>query len=309
MASGRAMRESSVKRMFQGPGLAAILLLCSGITLTGCSGVFSFLKTRQLSLEHYKTAPGARDVSYGLERLQTLDIYVPEGTADRPRPVLLFIHGGGWNFGDKTYEAVLLMPFVRRGMVVATMNYRLTPAARFPDQQEDCLLAITWLRGHIGDYGGDPGAINLVGHSAGAHLAALVAVEPEVLQGMGTPARSIRSCVALSGVYDLEWFFAKRVRGFIRDFVRSPEDARSASPERLLEAGTAPLSTRFLIAAGERDEPLFADQGLRFYQELRAKGARAGFLQLAGKTHGEVLQAMGDENSELFREMVEIFRD
>lgn len=284
----------------------AAALLVVVLLLGGCSGAVAFLETKARSQACYATVPGPRDLAYGPDPQQRLDIYLPD-TAGPNRPVLLFIHGGGWNFGDKAYESALLRPFWQRGLVVVTMNYRLTPAARFPDQLDDCLAALAWIREHIAAYGGDPDAIQVVGHSAGAHLAALVAVEPDRLASHGLPPACLRACVALSGVYDLQDIFDRRVQGFVRDFLARPADAVPASPQRQLEAGQTPGPTRFLIAAGSRDECRFAAQGQNFARELRARGASVSFLLLDGATHGHVLAAMGNEHSQLFRAMADLF--
>jgi acetyl esterase/lipase len=285
-------------------GIGLLCLAC--LLLAGCSGAVSFLQTKKQSEACYETVPGARDLAYGPDRHQVLDIYQPPAPGQKS-PVLVFIHGGGWNFGDKAYESALLRPFWQRGLVVVTINYRLTPGARFPDQLEDCLLALAWVHDHIEAYGGDPGDIHLVGHSAGAHLAALAAVEPEVLAGRGLPPGCLHSCVALSGVYDLKDDFARRVQGFVHDFLPSAADAGPASPQRVLEVGPAPRTTRFLVAVGGRDEAHFAEQAERFSRVLAAKGASVRFLLLPGKNHGQVLQAMGDEHSGLFEAMTELF--
>jgi acetyl esterase/lipase len=238
-------------------------LLAAALLLGGCSSALTFLQTKHRSEVCYATVPGPRDLAYGPDPLQVLDIYQPPADGKK-HPVLVFIHGGGWNFGDKRYESSLLAPYWQRGLVVVTINYRLTPASRFPDQFTDCLLALRFVREHIAAYGGDPDAIILVGHSAGAHLAALAAVEPDVLAGRGLPPGCLRACVALSGVYDLEGDFDRRVQGFVRDFLPTPDALGPASPQRVLMEGPAPNKTRFLIAVGGRDEVRFAEQGAAF---------------------------------------------
>lgn len=275
------------------PALPAVF--CLAFLLSGCAGAVTFLETKHRSQVCFDTVPGPRDLAYGPDVSQKLDIYLPK-TPGRDRPVLVFIHGGGWNFGDKTYESALLAPYWRRGMVVVTINYRLTPRARFPDQLTDCQLALAWVRDHIAGYGGDPDDITLVGHSAGAHLAALVALEPG-----GLPPTCLRSCVALSGVYDLTDRFDRRVNGFVRNFLPSPAAAAPASPLLLLKAGRHPGPTRFLIAVGGRDETGFAAQAREFVEALRADGDKVDFLLIDDATHGQVLQAMGDEHTPLFR--------
>lgn len=114
-----------------------------------------------------------RDLAYvgdGHER-QTLDVFVPE-TADGPLPLIIWIHGGGWQNGSKDGCPPLRTGFTERGYAVASINYRLSGHAVFPAQIEDCKAAIRWLRAHAEEYGLDPQRFGVWGSSAGGHLAA-----------------------------------------------------------------------------------------------------------------------------------------
>jgi len=106
-----------------------------------------------------------------------LDLYVPErGSA---APLVVSIHGGGWQSGDRTQTGDTLR-LVDRGYALASVSYRLTDAATFPAQVRDCRAAVRWLRAHADEYGLDPGRVAAWGWSAGAHLAALLGTAPEV---------------------------------------------------------------------------------------------------------------------------------
>ena len=115
-----------------------------------------------------------RDVPYvpDGDDAQKLDIYTPETPADRPLPLLVHIHGGGWMGGNKFPCPVVAM--VARGYVVASVEYRFSQKALFPAQIQDCQAAIRWLRANSGRYGIDPERVGVVGASAGGHLSALV---------------------------------------------------------------------------------------------------------------------------------------
>lgn len=143
-----------------------------------------------------------RDISYGPDERNRLDIFRQEGTSGAP--VLVFVHGGGFVMGDKHTEG---SPFysnigdfaARRGMVGVTITYRLAPAHRFPSGPEDVALAVKWLRENIADYGGDPGKIVLAGQSAGAvHVAGYVAHKRFHVAENG----GIAGAMIMSGMFD-----------------------------------------------------------------------------------------------------------
>jgi acetyl esterase/lipase len=107
---------------------------------------------------------------------QTLDIFFPEKRADRPQPLLVWIHGGGWSGGSKKQLPYLNLNQLPRGYIVASIEYRFSRKAIFPAQIQDCQAAIRWLRARAAKYNIDPSRIGVGGESAGGHLAALVGV-------------------------------------------------------------------------------------------------------------------------------------
>jgi arylformamidase len=125
-----------------------------------------------------------RDIPYAgapAEPGQALDLYLPEQDAgDRePRPVVLFVHGGAWRRGDKSMVGDKPAAFVGQGYAFASANYRLADTVSPREQAQDVAEAVRWLHGHGGEYGCDPNRIFLMGHSAGAHLVALVSAGDE----------------------------------------------------------------------------------------------------------------------------------
>ncbi len=148
--------------------------------------------------------------------LNQLDLYTPDGsTASDSRPVVVFIHGGGWRNGDKSSrisDKVAL--FTGAGYVFASLNYRLSPdpidlrypasRVRFPVHPQDVGEAIAWIDRNISTYGGDPTRILLIGHSAGAHLVSLVSTDPSYVQAYGMDPRHLIGTVPLdTDAYDV----------------------------------------------------------------------------------------------------------
>lgn len=211
-----------------------------------------------------------------------LDLYLPEG---RDFPVLFFIHGGAWRHGDKQnfgLYSTLGMFWARHGVGVVVPNYRLTPAVRHPAHIQDVARAFAWTRRHIAEYGGRPDEIFVGGHSAGGHLAALLATDDAYLraEGMGTDA--IRGVIPMSGVYDLS-----DGNGVFEATFGHDADKRScAAPICHVRKGLPP----FLIIYADNDlAPCGREPSERFGRALRGQGDEAETLQVPHRNHLSVL--------------------
>src|ERR1700679_3446169 len=114
------------------------------------------------------------NIAYGPDPQQRLDVYVPESAALEPRPMVLFWHGGRWRYGDKADYRFVGAALAELGYVTVVANYRHYPQIKMPGFMQDAAQAALWAGSHANDYGGDPERLYVMGHSAGAHLAALV---------------------------------------------------------------------------------------------------------------------------------------
>ena len=144
------------------------------------------------------------DISYGVLPRQSLDVYMPSGGVS-DRPTVVFWHGGGWYWGSKEQYRFVGAALANSGYVAILPNYRLFPQARFPQFIDDGALAVRWVREHAREFGGDPGAIFLMGHSAGGHLAAMLALDDRYLQKVGGSSSWIRGWIAISAPYEWKW--------------------------------------------------------------------------------------------------------
>lgn len=135
---------------------------------------------------------------------QTLDLYAP-AAAGQDRPVVLFIHGGGWHSGDKSSVDAKPQTFVDQDDVFVSINYRLLPDVTIAQMAGDVAKAIAWIHSHAREYGGDPGKLIVMGHSAGAQLAALVCTDRRYLKAEGlTLSATVKGCVPVDGdTYDV----------------------------------------------------------------------------------------------------------
>lgn len=145
-----------------------------------------------------------RDIAYAEPKneRQTLDVYAPPGA--KGRPVVFWIHGGGWQRGDKSEVDHKPQAFVDQNYVFVATNYRFVPNVTIKEMAGDIARSIRWVHGHIREYGGDPDTLFVAGHSAGAQLAALVSTDERYLKAEGLPLSIIKGCVPVDGdTYDV----------------------------------------------------------------------------------------------------------
>lgn len=174
----------------------AAIIICVAV------GAFPFLSSAQ---------DRKADIPYkenGHER-QVLDIYTPEGNAagdddGKALPVLFWIHGGGWQAGDKSDVALKPKVLTERGFVFVSTNYRLLPEVDMDTLIRDVATSLGWVHRHIAEHGGDPNRIIVGGHSAGAQLAALLCTDHRYLEEEGMPFSALKGCIPVDGdTYDL----------------------------------------------------------------------------------------------------------
>jgi arylformamidase len=145
-----------------------------------------------------------RDIPYAgpEQKQQVLDVYSPKGAKDLP--VVFWIHGGGWQTGDKKEVQLKPQAFNDRGFVFVSINYRLLPAVDMATIVRDVARAGRWVHDHIAEYGGDPHRLFIMGHSAGAQLAALICTDDRYLKAEGVPLADVKGCVPVDGdTYDI----------------------------------------------------------------------------------------------------------
>jgi acetyl esterase/lipase len=145
-----------------------------------------------------------RDIAYAepKNQRQMLDVYRP--AAGAKLPVVVWIHGGGWRAGDKTEVASKPLAFTRKGLVFVAVNYRFVPNVAMEAIVRDIAKAVRWVHDHIGERGGDPNRIFLMGHSAGAQLAALVCTDDRFLKAERLSLSILKGCVPVDGdTYDV----------------------------------------------------------------------------------------------------------
>jgi len=139
-----------------------------------------------------------RDIRYATEHeRQVLDVYAPREAKNLP--VVFWIHGGGWQTGDKSSVQLKPQAFVDKGFVFVSTNYRLLPDVEMATIFRDIARSIHWVHDHIAEHGGDPNRLLVMGHSAGAQLAALISIDDRYLKAEGLSLSIIKGCVPVDG--------------------------------------------------------------------------------------------------------------
>jgi acetyl esterase/lipase len=240
------------------------------------------------------------------DRRRSFDLYRP-AKADAKPPLLIFVHGGFWALSDDNYRigASIAETLVQDGVAVALVRYRLAPASRHPAQVEDVATAVAHLIHKAGEYGFDAKRIYLAGHSAGGHLAALVALDRKYLGRHKITTDRISGVIALSGIFDLTPVheIGPQQRHATRQaFDTSFAALKNASPVTHVRAD----APKFLILSAARDFPGFAIDAREFADSFRRVGkSEIDQLMVEGADHFSIAK-FDDENS-LLRQAILAF--
>lgn len=271
------------------------------------SGAGSLARPMGLSTASEKLPPGTqmqRDIAYGSDPKQKFDVYRPANAeaSATPLPILIMVHGGAWAFGDKASPGVVSAKatyWLGRNYIFVSVNNRLLPTADPAGQAADVATALAKIQADAPGWHGDPGRIVLMGHSAGAHLVALLAADPAIAAKAG--ARPWRGTVSLdSAALDVPGIMEKRhARLYDAPFGKDPAYWRQVSPIDQLQQKPMPVllvcSTRRLDSCGPAKS--FADK-------VTGLGGQASVLR-ENLTHEEINATLGEPGA--YTDKVEAF--
>ena len=177
------------------------LIALSSLLLSACTKVGLEVAKIPAKFSNNKILTG---ISFGNDDWQKLDIYIPADTKEQAKPVIVFFYGGRWESGSKNMYTFIGNKLADDGFVTVIADYRKYPEVKFPTFVEDGAKALAWVDEHIAEYGGNRNKLFVSGHSAGAHIGALLTADEHYLQDEGVNPKSIKAFVGLSGPYDFE---------------------------------------------------------------------------------------------------------
>lgn len=233
------------------------------------------------------------DVQYGAGPDETLDLF---RAVSPHRPILVFIHGGAWKAGNKDESSYVAEWFVAREINVAILNFSLVPDVRLEEQVRQVASAIQWLHKMGSHFGLDSKRLVVLGHSSGAHLAAMMGPRS------WTGDRTIRGVAAFSGMYDLEPVRLSWRNQYLR---LSEEEAKLLSPIQMIHTSQPPM----VIGYGSNELAEFQRQGRDYCSALRKHRCDVSEMVFEGKNHFDVQEMLIDPDSSLVLAVLALFGD
>lgn len=234
-------------------------------TLGGCTSLDVLNTVNSVAPGDSGTEQRAADIAFGPDPRQKLDVYAPANASNAP--VVVFFYGGSWNSGRRQDYEFAARALAARGFVVVIPDYRLVPQVRFPAFVEDGAAAIAWTRANIARHGGDPARIAVSGHSAGAYIALMLALDPQWLARAGAPG-AIKAAVGLAGPYD---FYPFEAGGAAEAALGGQPDPRITQPISFASAAAPPV----LLLSGADDTTVRPRNAQALAAALTAQNAAA----------------------------------
>ncbi|TCK23642.1 acetyl esterase/lipase [Ancylobacter aquaticus] len=265
--------------------MRAALLLVAALLSTGAARAAEGPAAVLNALSRLEPVRVTENIAYADGPRHRLDVYAPTFGATQGLQVVVFFYGGSWDSGDRAMYRFVGAALAARGMVVVIPDYRLYPEVRFPAFLEDGARAVQWARANAAAYGGDPSRLILMGHSAGAQIAAMLAFDRQWLGAVRLdPRRDVAGLVGLAGPYDflpLESATLKKIFG--------PPAGRERSQPINFVTGEAPPA---FLATGARDTTVDPGNSKRLAARIRAKGGEATLKVYDRPDHRLILGAL-----------------
>lgn len=254
----------------------ALPAMGAGLVLSGCSPVriLNGLAPDRLFRDGVRYGDGPR---------HRLDLYRPVGFG--PFPVLVFLYGGGWDSGARAMYRFLGGVFAAHGFLTVIPDYRLYPQVRYQEILADCAEAFAWTRANIARYGGSTAPPFLMGHSAGAYNAAMLALDPALLGRVGlSPAGDLDRVIGLAGPYDFLPLHTEELRQIFGPGPAGP----ATQPISHVDGRNPPM----LLLAGTADTTVHPENTLRLAARIRARGGQVQDRLYPGVDHIEIIGAI-----------------
>ena len=274
------------RRGILAPALGALAAACSPL------GLLNTLAPRDPGVGRI-----ASGLVYGDDPRQRFDLYGPAWRSGEPTaPVIVFFYGGGWDSGSRSLYGWAAQALAARGFVVALPDYRVVPEVVFPAFIEDAAMATARVAEVVGRYGGEPARLGVAGHSAGAHLAMMIALDRRYMSGVGRPDL-IKAAAGLAGPYE---FLPFDVPSSKNAFGRAP-DPTLTQPVTFVRADAPPL----WLGHGTDDDVVHDDDTIILHDRMKAVGGRAEARLYPGLNHADLIATF----SPLFRKKAPVLDD
>jgi acetyl esterase/lipase len=287
--------EKAIRRK---TAMKAVLILPLAALGLALAGIADARERERSPARAVQAMPAKQTLSYGSDPLQVLDFYKAQG-ANRPTPLVVFVHGGGWKRGSKDNAASRHAPahFTGLGYAYASIDYRLVPSATVEQQAEDIALALRALLDRAGTLGIDRSRIVIMGHSAGAHLVALVGTDEQYLRRAGLSFADLDGVIPNDGAaYDVPRQIAAGGRfmndTYVQAFGTDQVRQKALSP---FHQAASPNAPAFLLIHVQREDGIEQNKALE--TALRRAGTKVERRDFAGKGlrgHMEINRRLGD---------------
>ncbi|WP_397592009.1 alpha/beta hydrolase [Sphingorhabdus sp.] len=257
------------------------------------SGIWFWSKTDPQKLDfadrmapgpvEYRQAP-LTSIAYGDDARQKLDIYLPKQNAAGASAVLIFFHGGSWHDGEREGYGFLGRAFAARGFVTVIADYRKAPSVRFPAFVQDTASAIAWVHANIAKHDGDADRIFVMGHSAGAHIAMMTALDPQWLAANNLAPNVIKGIIGLAGPYD----FLPLTTDSSKIALGQWPDLTETQPITFARADAPPL----LLLTGNKDTVVKPRNSKILSETIQALGGQQQLRIYPDVDHADIIMAV-----------------
>ena len=265
--------------MFQMKRGFAAVLMAAMFALAGCSGV-QFINA-VTSDSGYTQTSGVAFGDHGLK----LDVYAPDQVVNAP--VVVFFYGGSWQAGESRNRASYKFAgqaLAAAGYVAVIPDYRLYPQVKYPDFLADCAQAVKWAHDNAAAYGGSAAKLVVMGHSAGAYNAAMLALDPDYLKAAGGDRTWLRGMVGLAGPYD----FLPLTDPVLQVIYGPREQWLQTQPINHVDGRGPPL----LLMAGDNDDEVHVKNTNNLYNRIQASGGKAERVTYPSMSHIKIIALM-----------------
>jgi acetyl esterase/lipase len=269
-----ADKRASVSRRTALAGLTAM-------AATGCSRVAFLAANVPAVFGAYERHP---NILFGDDAQHRLDVYVPQLKAAAPPPVVVFWHGGRWSFGDKADYRFVGAALAELGYVAVLPNYRHYPSVKMPGFMEDAARASRWASENAAEFGADASRLYLMGHSAGAHMAALVTLDPRYFAAAGQAPPPIAGVIGLSGPYD----FLPLLEPDVQDMFGPALSYPDSQPINFVREDAPPM----LLVHGLKDETVWPKNSRNLATALHSRGVSVTLKLYSNVLHADTVAAL-----------------